>query len=156
MLRSVLLTLFTVTPISTSPLASASAATPEVYEGEAEDREYDDQYTFIAIKAGKTHMLYGNYNGDEEWCKPEEAKTVFSSFLQSIAVMPRIEIEYLDQFGRWHHYQTKNNATDSYRIAKNCAKTTCKLLRLSDETSSLLDLTSHRLPRETTVITSID
>ena len=51
------------------------------YEGEVEDRGYDDQYTFFAIRGGKTLVLYSNYNGDEEWCDPEEAKTVLSAFL---------------------------------------------------------------------------
>jgi len=51
------------------------------YEGEVEDRGYDDTYTFFAIRGGKTLVLYSNYNGDEEWCDPEEAKTVLSAFL---------------------------------------------------------------------------
>ncbi len=51
------------------------------YEGEVEDRGYDDKYTFFAIRGGKTLVLYSNYNGDEEWCDPEEAKTVLSAFL---------------------------------------------------------------------------
>ena len=51
------------------------------YEGEVEDRGYDDQYTFFAIRGGKTLVLYSNYNGEEEWCDPEEAKTVLSALL---------------------------------------------------------------------------
>ena len=54
--------------------------------------------------------------------------------------MPRVEIEYQDQFGRWHHYQPKNNEADAYRTAKNHAQATGKRHRLSDENGSLLDL----------------
>ncbi len=38
-----------------------------------------------------------------------------------------INIEWQDQFGRWHHCQTKQNQADAYRVAqrgtqptKNC------------------------------------
>jgi hypothetical protein len=54
--------------------------------------------------------------------------------------MPRIEIEYQDQFGRWHHYQTKHNEADAYRTAKNRAMSTGKRHRLTDERGALLDL----------------
>ena len=54
--------------------------TVEEYEGEVEDRGYDDQLTFFAIKDGVTSILYSNYNGDEEWCSDEEAKMAISSF----------------------------------------------------------------------------
>ncbi len=53
--------------------------------------------------------------------------------------MPRIEIEYQDQFGRWHHYQTKHNEADAYRTAKNRAMSTGKRHRLTDERGALLD-----------------
>jgi hypothetical protein len=53
----------------------------EEYEGEVEDRGYDDQLTFFAIKDGVTTILYSNYNGDEEWCDADEAKGLMSSFL---------------------------------------------------------------------------
>ena len=39
----------------------------EEYEGEVEDRGYDVQLTFFAIKDGETHNLYSNYNGEEDW-----------------------------------------------------------------------------------------
>lgn len=51
------------------------------YEGEVEDRGYDDQLMFFAIKAGEVTVLYSNYNGEEEWCDEDKAKTVLSSFL---------------------------------------------------------------------------
>ncbi|MBW0174213.1 MAG: hypothetical protein KXJ50_03250 [Vulcanococcus sp.] len=54
--------------------------------------------------------------------------------------MPRVEIEYQDQFGRWHHYQTKHNEADAYRTANSRAQATGKRHRLSDEHGSLLDL----------------
>lgn len=53
----------------------------EEYEGEVEDRGYDDQLTFFAVKDGETTVLYSNYNGEEEWCDEDKAKAVLSSFL---------------------------------------------------------------------------
>ena len=53
----------------------------EEYEGEVEDRGYDDQLTFFVIKDGVTTILYSNYNGEEEWCDEEAARTAMSSFL---------------------------------------------------------------------------
>ncbi|MCT0227189.1 hypothetical protein KQ300_03125 [Synechococcus sp. CS-1331] len=32
-----------------------------------------------------------------------------------------INIEWQDQFGRWHHYQTKQNQADAYRVAQRRA-----------------------------------
>ena len=53
----------------------------EEYEGEVDDRGYDDQLTFFVVKEGATTVLYSNYNGEEEWCDEAEAKAVLSSFL---------------------------------------------------------------------------
>jgi hypothetical protein len=53
----------------------------EEYEGEVEDRGYDDQLTFFAVKDGETTVLYSNYNGEEEWCDEDKAKPVLASFL---------------------------------------------------------------------------
>ena len=55
--------------------------TVDEYEGEVEDRGYEDQLMFFAIKAGEVTVLYSNYNGEEEWCDEDKAKTVLSSFL---------------------------------------------------------------------------
>ena len=55
-------------------------------------------------------------------------------------VMMRIEIEVQDQFGRWHHFQTKHNEGDAFRTAKNRAKSTGKRHRLVDGDGHLLDL----------------
>jgi len=33
-------------------------------------------------------------------------------------------IEYQDQFGKWHQYQSKQNQADAYRVAKNRAYST--------------------------------
>ncbi len=33
-----------------------------------------------------------------------------------------INIEWQDQFGRWHHYQTKQNQADTYRVAQSAAE----------------------------------
>ena len=54
--------------------------------------------------------------------------------------MPRIEIEYQDQFGRWQHYQTMHNQANAFRAAQNRARSTWKRHRLTDENGSLLDL----------------
>jgi len=54
--------------------------------------------------------------------------------------MPRIEIEYQDQFGRWRHYQTMHNQANAFRTAQNLARSTGKRHRLTDENGSLLDL----------------
>jgi hypothetical protein len=52
----------------------------------------------------------------------------------------KINIEYQNQFGRWNHYQTKNNEADAYRTAAARAKSTGKRHRLVDTSGSLLDL----------------
>ena len=50
----------------------------------------------------------------------------------------KIIIEYQDQFGRWHHYQNKQNQADAYRVAKRRAESTKKRHRLVDESGNLL------------------
>jgi len=54
-----------------------------------------------------------------------------------------INIEYQDQFGRWHHYQTKQNLADAYRVAQRRAESTGKRHRLVDGDGRLLDLISN-------------
>ena len=54
--------------------------------------------------------------------------------------MPRIEIEWQNQFGGWHHYQTKYNEADAYRTARNRARNTGKRHRLVDESGRLIDV----------------
>ena len=51
-----------------------------------------------------------------------------------------INIEWQDQFGRWHHYQTKQNQADAYRVAQRRAESTGKRHRLVDGDGRLLDL----------------
>jgi len=51
-----------------------------------------------------------------------------------------INIEWQDKFGRWHHYQTKQNQADAYRVAKRRAESTGKRHRLVDDDGRLLDL----------------
>jgi len=51
-----------------------------------------------------------------------------------------INIEYQDQFGRWHHYQSKQNQADAYRVAKRRAESTKKRHRLVDCDGRLMDL----------------
>ena len=52
----------------------------------------------------------------------------------------RVEIEFLDQFHRWHHYVTKHNERDAYRVAKSRASSTGKRHRLISGNGDLLDL----------------
>lgn len=52
----------------------------------------------------------------------------------------RTEIWYQDQFGRWHHYQTKFNAPDAYRTASKRAETTGRRHKITDQEGNLLDL----------------
>jgi hypothetical protein len=42
-----------------------------------------------------------------------------------------INIEWQDQHGNWHHYQTKQNQADAYRVAQRCAESTKKHHRLA-------------------------
>jgi len=51
-----------------------------------------------------------------------------------------INIEWQDQFGRWHHNQTKQNQADAYRVAERRAESTKKRHRLVDDAGNLLDL----------------
>lgn len=53
----------------------------------------------------------------------------------------KVNIEWQDQFGRWHHYQTKQNEREAYAVASNRARSTGKRYRLTDEDGRLLDLT---------------
>lgn len=49
-------------------------------------------------------------------------------------------IEWQDQQGNWHHYQTKQNKADAYRVAQSRAESTGKRHRLVDDAGNLLDL----------------
>ena len=51
-----------------------------------------------------------------------------------------INIEWQDQFGRWQHYQTKQNQADAYRVAQRRAESTGKRHRLVDGEGRLIDL----------------
>jgi hypothetical protein len=52
----------------------------------------------------------------------------------------KINIEWQDQFGRWHHYQSKQNQADAFRVAQRRAQSTERRHRLVDDWGSLLDL----------------
>ena len=54
--------------------------------------------------------------------------------------MPRIVIQWQDQFGHWQRYQEKHNQADACRTAQARARSTGKLHRLVDEAGRLLDL----------------
>jgi len=51
-----------------------------------------------------------------------------------------INIEWQDQFSRWHHYQIKQNQSDAYRVAQRRAESTGKRHRLLNDQGRLLDL----------------
>ena len=51
-----------------------------------------------------------------------------------------VNIEWQDQHGNWHHYQTKQNQADAYRVAQRRAESTGKRHRLVDGDGRLLDL----------------
>ena len=61
-------------------------------------------------------------------------------FQQPALAQMKVFIQYQDQFGRWHPYQTKHNERDAYRTAESRARTTGKRYRLVDENGNLLDL----------------
>jgi len=52
----------------------------------------------------------------------------------------KVLIQYQDQFGRWHPYQSKHNEADAYRTAKQRAKSANNRLRLLNENGNILDL----------------
>ena len=51
-----------------------------------------------------------------------------------------VHIEWQDQFGRWHQYQTKQNQADAYRVAQRRATSTGKRHRLVSGDGVLIDL----------------
>ena len=51
-----------------------------------------------------------------------------------------VNIEWQDQHGHWHHFQSKQNQTDAYRVAMQRAEATGKRHRLVDGDGRLLEL----------------
>jgi sugar/nucleoside kinase (ribokinase family) len=51
-----------------------------------------------------------------------------------------INIEWQDQFDRWHRYQIKQNQADADRVVQHRAVTTGKRHRLVDDDGRLLDI----------------
>ena len=51
-----------------------------------------------------------------------------------------INIEWQDQHGNWHHYQSKQNQADAYRVAQRRVESTKKRHRLVDDDGRLIDL----------------
>ena len=51
-----------------------------------------------------------------------------------------VNIEWQDQQGRWHHFQSQQNQTDAYRVAMRRAESTGKRHRLVDGSGRLLEL----------------
>ena len=51
-----------------------------------------------------------------------------------------INIEWQDQNGNWHHYQSKQNQADAYRVAQRRAESTKKRHRLVDDNGNLMDI----------------
>tara|TARA_B100000073_G_scaffold146781_1_gene120829 strand:+ start:730 stop:903 length:174 start_codon:yes stop_codon:yes gene_type:complete len=54
--------------------------------------------------------------------------------------MSKTEIFFQDQFGRWHHLQTKQNEADAYRVASRRAQSTGMRHKITDSNGNLLDL----------------
>ena len=54
--------------------------------------------------------------------------------------MTRINIEYQDQFGHWHHYQTMHHEANAFRTAQQRARSTGKRYRLMDGNRHVLDI----------------
>jgi len=52
----------------------------------------------------------------------------------------KVHMEWQDQHHRWHHYQTKHNERDAFRVASNRARSTGQRHRLVDDQKRLLDL----------------
>ena len=52
----------------------------------------------------------------------------------------RVHIEWQDQFGYFHHYQTQNHLPSARRTAENRARSTGKKHRVTDDNGALLDL----------------
>ena len=52
----------------------------------------------------------------------------------------QLNIEWQDQHGNWHHYQSKQNQADAYRVAQRRAESTGKRHRLLDGDGRLIDL----------------
>ena len=50
-----------------------------------------------------------------------------------------MKIEWQDQNGNWHHYQSKQNQADAYRVAKRRVESTKKRHRLVDGDGRLID-----------------
>jgi hypothetical protein len=50
-----------------------------------------------------------------------------------------ISIEWQDQHGNWHHYQTKQNQADAYRVAISLSRSTGKRYRLIDNNGRVAD-----------------
>ena len=51
-----------------------------------------------------------------------------------------INIEWQDQHGNWHHYQSKQNQADAHRVAQRRVESTKKRHRLVDGDGRLIDL----------------
>ena len=54
-----------------------------------------------------------------------------------------INIEWQDQFGRWHHYQRKQNQADAYRVAKRRAESTNILINTAEAQDRSTKIVRH-------------
>tara|TARA_E500000331_G_C17120000_1_gene653424 strand:+ start:722 stop:895 length:174 start_codon:yes stop_codon:yes gene_type:complete len=52
----------------------------------------------------------------------------------------RVHIEWCDQFGFYHHYQTMNHLQSARRIAESRASSTGKKHRIMSDDGTLLDI----------------
>ena len=51
-----------------------------------------------------------------------------------------VSIQYQDENGNWHHYQSKQNQADAYRVAQRRVESTKKRHRLVYDDGRLIDL----------------
>ena len=54
--------------------------------------------------------------------------------------MPRVIIQFQDQFGRWQRYSEMHNEANAFRSAQARARSTGKRHRLIDQDGRLLDV----------------
>jgi hypothetical protein len=57
-----------------------------------------------------------------------------------VASTLKIHIQYQDQFGVWHHYQTMHHQPSAFRAAQKRSESTGKRHRLVGESGEVVDL----------------
>ena len=73
-----------------------------------------------------------NYPNLQRTKRESEISLSLKIFL-GIPMVKKVDIEYMDQFGYWKHYQTMHHEQNARRTAQNRAKSTGKRHRLMCE-----------------------